>query len=56
MMSPNLSDTRQSAGDKAIARFAESMIQRMEEMKSESWKKGWLKSVHVVAHVCGGWL
>ncbi len=45
MMSPNLSDTRQSAGDKAIARFAESMIQRMEEMKSESWKKGWLPAV-----------
>lgn len=44
-MSPNLSDTRQSAGDKAIARFAESMIQRMEEMKSESWKKGWLPAV-----------
>lgn len=44
-MSQKFTDTRQTAGDKAIARFAESMIQRMEEMKSESWRKGWLPAV-----------
>lgn len=44
-MSQNYSKASASPADRAISRFAEAMINRMQEMKSESWKKGWLPAI-----------
>ena len=31
-----------SPGEKAIAKFTEMMIARMEELKGNGWKQGWI--------------
>ncbi len=35
------SGEHKSAGQKAVDKFTEMMITRMEEMKAGDWKKGW---------------
>ena len=34
--------TAQSASDKAIEKFTEMMINRLEEAKDNDWKRGWI--------------
>ena len=36
------SGEHKSAGQKAVDKFTEMMINRMEEMKAGDWKKGWI--------------
>lgn len=38
-----------SAEDKALAKFADKMIERMEEMEKVDWKKGWFCSTGIMA-------
>ena len=37
----------QSMADKAIEKFTEMMIDRMERMKAGDWKKGWIDGAAV---------
>lgn len=41
-MASGYNSTTQSSGQAAVDRFAEMMISRMEQMKAEDWKKGWI--------------